>query len=285
MSRIKAELDEKGYCIVEDVLSTEEVKEARKYFDEFLNSHPQIKESHNQVSPHGIFKHFNAGQQRHAWFVRTRPKVQNVFKEIWKTDELVVSFDGSCYIPADCKKKDNIWTHTDQAPSKQGLRCIQGFVALTDNTHRSLVVYEGSHLLHEEYAKKRNLTSSKDWLLIEHDYLKEIGESRRVLQVKAGSLVLWDSRTFHQNQYGNACNEERIVQYVCFLPRANLTEKMQEKRIEYFLDERTTSHWPYPVKVNGMQPQNYGNKKLIIKYDEMRPANLEDMLDDIIKIL
>ena len=63
-----------------------------------------------------------------------------------------------------------------------------------------------------------------------------------------------------------------------------MTEKMQEKRINYFLDERTTSHWPYPLKVNGLQPQHYGNKELIIKYEEIKPPNLEDLMDDIIKI-
>lgn len=285
MSRIKEELEEKGYCIVEDVLSPEVIKEARRYFDEWQNSHPQIKAMHNKISPHGIFKHFEVGHQRHAWYIRTNPNVQKAFQEIWQTDDLVVSFDGSCYIPADCKKKDNIWTHTDQAPNKRGLRCIQGFVALTSNVHRSLVVYEGSHKLHEQYAKERNLTSSQDWLLIEHEYLDKLKSARRVLPVKEGSLVLWDSRTFHQNQYGGDCNEERIVQYVCFLPRANLSNKMQEKRIEYFLDYRTTSHWPYPVKVNGLQPQNYGNKELVIKYDELKNPDLEDMLDDIVKIL
>lgn len=281
----KEELDEKGYCIIEDVLSLEEIKEARKYFNEWYNSHPQIKIISEKVNPHGIFKHFNIGHQRHAWFIRTRPKVQEVFQKIWNTDDLVVSFDGTCYIPSNCKKKDNIWTHTDQAPSKKGRICIQGFVALTTNTNRSLVVYEGSHKLHEEYAKKYNLKSTKDWLLIEHEYLEKIKETKKVLNVKVGSLVLWDSRTFHQNQYGGNCNEERIVQYVCFLPRKDLTEKMQEKRINYFLDERTTSHWPYPLKVNGLQPQHYGNKELIIKYEELKPANLEDLIDEINKIL
>ena len=32
-----------------------------------------------------------------------------------------------------------------------------------------------------------------------------------VLNIPAGSLVLWDSRTFHQNQYGKPNSEERIV--------------------------------------------------------------------------
>ena len=281
-----AELAEKGYCVIENVLTAEEVANSIEYFREWFSSHPQIAELHNKISPHGIIKYHEVGQQRHAWYIRTRPNVQNVFKNIWKTDEVVVSFDGGCYIPADCKKKDNVWTHTDQAPTKKGLKCIQGFVALTDNTERTLVVYEGSHKLHEEYAKEYNLTSTKDWLLIEQNYLDKISDKKRVLNVKAGSLVLWDSRTFHQNQYGaKDNNEERIVQYVSYLPRCNLTKKMLEKRQKYFADKRTTSHWAYPVKVNGLQPQNYGNALLKINYSELVAPKLEDLIEDITKIL
>ena len=97
-------------------------------------------------------------------------------------------------------------------------------------------------------------------------------------------MVLWDSRTFHQNQYGTN-NEERIVQYVSYLPRCNLTKKMLEKRQKYFTDKRTTSHWAYPVKVNGQQPQNYGDAKLKINYSELVKPELEDLIEEITKLI
>ena len=281
-----AELGEKGYCVIENILTAEEVETAIEYFREWFSSHLQIEGLHSKISPHGIIKFHEVGQQRHAWYIRTRENVQNVFKEIWKTDEVVVSFDGCCYIPAECKKKDSTWTHTDQAPTKKGLKCIQGFVALTNNSERTLVVYEGSHKLHEEYATEYNLTSTKDWLLIEQNYLDKISDKRKVLNIKAGSLVLWDSRTFHQNQYGNnETKEERIVQYVSYLPRCNLSKKMLEKRQKYFVDKRTTSHWAYPVKVNGKQPQNYGDNRLIINYSELVEPKLDDLAGDITKLI
>ncbi len=283
-----AELSEKGYCVIENILNDEEVSKSLEYFREWFSSHPQIEGLHNKISPHGIIKYHEVGQKRHAWYIRTRPNVVNVFKNIWQTEEVVVSFDGCCYIPADCKKKDAIWAcgHTYQAPTNKGLKCIQGFVALTNNSERTLVVYEGSHKLHEEYAKEYNLTSTKDWLLIEHNYLEKISDKKRVLNIKAGSLVLWDSRTFHQNQYGNNdSKEERIVQYVSYLPRCNLSKKMLEKRQKYFTDRRTTSHWAYPVKVNGQQPQNYGDNRLKINYGELVKPKLEDMQEEITKIL
>ena len=99
-------------------------------------------------------------------------------KKIWNTDKLVVSFDGSCYISKDCNKQDNIWTHTDQAPNSKGLQCYQGFVALTSNRERTLVVYEESHLLHEQYFKERNITISKNWQLISEEYLETISTKK-----------------------------------------------------------------------------------------------------------
>jgi ectoine hydroxylase-related dioxygenase (phytanoyl-CoA dioxygenase family) len=290
MSSYKEELADNGYCVIENILTAEEVATAIEYFREWFASHPQIEGVHSKISPHGIIKFHEVGHQRHAWYIRTRPNVVNVFKDIWDAEEVVVSYDGCCYIPANCKKKDTTWTHTDQAPTKKGLKCIQGFVALTSNTDRTLVVYEGSHKLHEEYAKEYNLTSTKDWLLIEQQYLDKISDKKKVLNIKAGSLVLWDSRTFHQNQYGNPSitntnNEERIVQYVSFLPRSNLSKKMLEKRQKYFADKRTTSHWAYPVKVNGLQPQNYGDATLKINYSELIEPKLEDLIEEITKLI
>lgn len=277
------ELEEKGFVVIENILSPEEIVEARRNFDDWLNSNEQIKRLHNIISPHGIFKHHEAGHQRHAWFIRTRPSVQDVFKRLWNTDDLVVSYDGSCWLSSDVKKKDNIWTHSDQAPNKKGVHCYQGFVTLTDNVTRSLVVYEGSHKLYEQYCSEKNLTHNKDWQLIDHDYLHSIADKKRVVSAKAGSLVLWDSRTFHQNQYGNP--EERIVQYVCFLPKEKRSKKMFEKRQDYFIKRRMTSHWPYPVKVNGLQPQTYGKSDRYIDYSQLKPPELDDLMPEILKLI
>ncbi len=279
-----SELQQKGYCIIENVLSEEEINTALQYFHEWLNSNEKMKIIHNKIDPHGIFKHHRAGHTKHAWYIRTRENVQNIFKKIWNTDELVVSYDGCCWLDKDIKKKDNIWTHTDQAPVKTGLRCYQGFVSFTDNITRTIVVYENSHELHEKYGKDRNITSAKDWLLIDHDYLKEIEHLKRVVPIKAGSLFIWDSRTFHQNQYGTN-PEERIVQYVSYLPKSGRSEKMRQKRLKYFLEKRTTSHWAYPVKVNGLQCQTYGNNDLIIDYDSLIEQDISEFQEEIEKLI
>jgi hypothetical protein len=236
------ELEEKGYVVVK-VFSEEKVQTASKLFYDWINEVPIDRKN----IFYGIIKE---GHQKHSWYIKTDPAVQDVFKRLWNTDDLVTGFDGCCWIPKEFNAVETCWTHTDQAASKRGLHCFQGFVSLTANVERSLVVYEGSHLLHETYMKDRGLTGAKNWRLIDPEYLKSIESSKRVVKVDAGDMVLWDSRTFHQSQYGK--NEERLVQYVSFLPRNHPgnTPGQQRQRLKYFKNRRTTTHWPYPLCVN-----------------------------------
>ena len=97
--------------------------------------------------------------------------------------------------------------------------------------------------------------------------------------------MLWDSRTFHQNS--SISNEERLVQYVCYLPKNNPknTKAMTKKRAKYFEDMRTTTHWPYSIKVNGLQPQTYGNTEMLIDYSKIVKPDLSDLMQEILKII
>lgn len=323
MEQIIEELNNKGYCIIPGILSDSEIKYSLDEFNKWKEKIPDHDKMHQTIDPHGIYKYHRVGHTKHAWFIRTRPKIQEVFKNIWKTDELVVSFDGCCYIPKNNKQKDKIWTHTDQSCKSSERVCIQGFVALTSNKERTFRVYEGSHKLHKEYFqnqikplkekiselkellkkedipnkeeieseliryKKEILKFNNNWQLINHDELQKLEEYKRILDVSAGSLVLWDSRCYHQNQFGKPNSEERIVQYVCFLPKNNPlnTKSMQKKRLKYLEEQRTTSHWPYPIKVNGLQPRTYGDKSKLINYESLEMNDLSEFQEDIIKII
>ena len=284
---IKKELKENGYVIIKDILSKDELEKGLELFQKWRKSIPELDKIHNKVDPHGIYKHHQVGHQEYAWYIRTRPNIINFYKKLWDTDELSVSFDGSCYIPKDCDKLDNIWTHTDQAPNSKGLKCYQGFVALTTNKERTLRVYKKSHLLHEKYFKEKNIVSSKNWQLIDKEYLETIKENKCALEIDKGSLVLWDSRVFHQNQYGKPKSEERIVQYICYLPKNNKlnSESQKKKKLKYYKELRTTSHWPYPIKVNSLQPRTWGDDSLKIDYEKLPKPNLKDMENEILKLI
>ena len=267
---IQKSLEEKGYCIIENVLNPNEIFKAKELFHNWFESVPNLDKFHTKMNPHGIFKFHQVGHQEFAWYLRTLPQVVQIFADVWDTssDNLVTGFDGACYMDKCVKKNTRCWTHTDQAPKNNGLLCYQGLVSLTTNKDNSLLVYEGSHKLHEEYFNSKGLeTDSKNWHLIDPLYLDTIKNKKKVLEIPTGSLVLWDSRTFHQNIVSNS-NEERLVQYICMKPKNSRNNSVSQikKRLKYFEELRTTSHWPYSIKVNGLQAQTYGNDEFLIDY-------------------
>lgn len=285
--QIKQDLESNGYAIIPGVLTTQEIKAYTKAYRVWRKAN-KLLTFHTKKDPHGVHKFHQVGHQRFAWKIRLNKNVQDAFKMLWDTDELVVSFDGCCYIPKNCAKPDTLWTHSDQNGREDRRICYQGFVSLTTNEERTLVVYEGSHKLHYKYMQDNGLTGSAHWNRIDSDYLESIKDTKRALKVNAGDLVIWDSRVFHQNQYGKPLSEKRLVQYISFLPKNDPgnSESMQKKRLKYFRERRTTSHWAYPIKVNGLQPRLFkGEDKFKIDYSKLAPVDLDDLESDIMKIL
>ena len=135
-------------------------------------------------------------RDRFNWLARTNPKVVNIFKRLWNTDELVTSFDGCCYYPSDYKGDDVYWTHTDQSSYKKGRHCLQSFLSLTNNSERTLLVYKGSHLLHEHYFKTLNIDAPRDWCVLDKNYVNNLENKKVYVKVCAGDLVIWDSNIY-----------------------------------------------------------------------------------------
>ena len=286
------ELFDKGYTVIPDIINNEELLEYILEFNKWMDSYENFDELHNTIHNHGIFKYFNVGHQRFAWLLRTNPKIQNVFKKIWNTNELVTSFDGCCYFPKISNSKDVYWVHSDQSCLKKGLKCVQSFVSLTNNSEKTLILYEYSHKLHEVYGEIYQINNPSDWNPIEKEYVDELYDSVKFLDVKAGSMVLWDSRTFHQNTIGPPeSREERLVQYLCFLPKnhPDNNNEEREKRKYYFENKLTTNHYPYPMKSIPKQPTYYNyinpDNKIIINYKNLPDPYLDDLMPEIQKII
>lgn len=286
------ELNTSGYTIIPNIFDENEISDYWSEFNKWHRCNPVISTHHTLLSSNGIYKYHQVAHQRFAWLARTNPKIINIFKELWNTDELVTSFDGCCYFPKYYNGEPTYWTHTDQSSQKKGVYGYQSFISLTNNSHRTLVVYEGSHLLHEKYFEEMNIDDPSDWNIIDEDYIETIKDSQRTLKVNAGDLVIWDSRIFHQNTCGDPyCDEERLVQYLCYLPKDNIGNTPEQRilRKNYYNRLRTTSHWPYPMNAVPKQPNgyNYYNylNPIIIDYNYLSKPVLSDLKPKIEQLL
>jgi hypothetical protein len=294
---IRHELKTNGYVLIPDVLTLAEVAEYKEDFFNLLKKNPELHEKHSKIGVHGIFKYGPFAQSLMRSKILTHEKVIGVFEALYGTRDLVASQDGCAYIPADEKANPkSVWTHVDQAPSyyepvedeaamtkskeyENGKKCVQGFVALTENKSRTFRVYPGSHLLTRKWFLRTGKTGTKNWHKLEREELE--GKTYKDLHVPAGAAVLWDSRSWHQNT-NLEMGEERLVTYVCMLPRENPlnSSKQAEKRLKYFEEGRITSHWPYTVHVNGEQPQTYGDNTKLIDYEKVVYDELPEELKE-----
>jgi len=208
----KSYLEENGYVVIANVLSSDELKNAIELLWKYLKS---IGWRRNDLSTwkdfpgytsHGVIYKYGIGQSEVQWYTRTCPKVLETFSKLWnvKQTELLTSFDGvGIFRPYDKNpdwKTHGQWFHVDQNPQfKPNLDCYQGAIPLYDQNEYSggTVVIPKTHTSFQEIFKtiphrNKNLVSipAKHWVL---------NQKKLLVCAKAGDIILWDSRTIHCN--------------------------------------------------------------------------------------
>lgn len=288
------DLVEKGYAVVRGVLNSaqcaaghdslwtwaETVTQGRVQRDE------PATWKHLPPSGHNVYKHFGIGHTSASWDTRTNPNVLRVFAELYGTDKLTTSFDGGSFTPppereVSARKRSprhSWWPHTDQNLRAHGRRCIQGVVTFLpiEEGDASTYVLPGSHREHDllnstwklphagaSHWRRFSTAPGEGCSKSEMDLVYGADWKERFVRVlaPAGSLILWDSRTTHQNvcpAADRATPRGRSIVYVCMGPAKHLTPVEQRKKAKYAVDGRTTSHWPHKSNVNPITPQTYG---------------------------
>jgi hypothetical protein len=277
-----------GYVVIPDVLTAEECDSFIVDVWTWLESLGKGITQHNVSSwapkqwiqmIHGIIKEYGIGQQQFMWNLRTHKEVVRVFQKLWGDERLVCSFDGmSLHRPKELvptiqsvTKREDIdkptdWMHLDHTPENPH-ESVQAFVSLYENTAEDgcLLVYEGSHLLFDEFFAAR----AENEKVAKHNWYKltprnhEWFASRhcRLVRVAApkGCMVLWNSKTVHSSAFALEDRVKpvmRMVLYVCMVPRLYVDAKTQKKRRIMVLEGRTSSHSPLFPKYNAVVPRH-----------------------------
>ena len=208
-----------------------------------------------------LLQRYGIGQAQHLWNLRQNPKVIEVFKTIYNTSDLAVSFDGTSFgLPPEktkIKPPVNKWFHTDQAYANNELESIQSWITGYDvcEGDATLGFLENSHKSHAKCKIEFNLEEEDEFYYDDYYqlsdkqlnwYINKAGCSEYYVKCPAGSMVLWDSRTIH---YGANPVEKRIkpnfrnVAYICMQPKNLISNKVKTQRKKAFDEIKTTSHW------------------------------------------
>lgn len=205
--------------------------------------------------------------------------VRSVFGSLWRTEDLVTSFDGVCIRrPPELTKcrfesgNEKSGLHCDQSkstvgkvPSVRGWQSIQGGVNLeaSEEGDGCFRVLSGSHLLHAKAPWEGG--SIKDYYkLSDTDLEWYMGQGCVDTKVTCpkGGMVLWDSRAIHSSTSpvkgrGNR-GRFRMTTFVAMNPRNHVSANVAKRRMDAFKEGRTTSHWPSLMRLVAKKPGTRG---------------------------
>lgn len=231
-----------GYLVIPGVLDKQMVDHARHLFYGWLPWAYAISTGpHQQITTH------NVGHTAFAWFCRTTPKVLAIYRQLLKCQCLVTSFQGCGFNPR--VSYDETYIRSSTKPTEHQTY-YQSFISITNNTHSTIQFIPGSHHkehhLFSENHVLANLSSSKEPQVVPKEYQRTCKSRLETIPVKAGDMVIWDSRMLYQETYGN---ELRIVQYMSFSPKIDMSEKQSEKREDAYLGFKTSKFRALPLKI------------------------------------
>ena len=279
MATYMDDLDNKGYCIINNILTTDK---CNNYISKIWDWLESLKTNINRDIPstwnhkkwpenyRGIIKHYGIGHEQFVWDIRCEKKIIDVFTNVWNTSDLFVSFDAICVMkPPEISGKftKTHWIHTDQSFLNSERISIQGLVNLEETSQEdsTFTLYENSHKYHKEFGTHFNIKQQSNWYKLQKEevqWLNDKGLTQIRLDIPKGSILLWDSRLFHANCCaikGRTNPRFRYVIYVSMSPKSFSTNIDIKKRQKAFKEQRLTTHWTKQVQLVPKNPRTYGN--------------------------
>jgi hypothetical protein len=270
LENINQILEKYGVAVIPDVFQADECENLKNKVFEYLKEEFEIEkpDDYGLLKPisGGILHYYGISLLKEVLDAKTDERVVQIFEKIWDTKELTMSLDGM-HIAPPAEQTSRIFFnertfrfHTDQASCRTTKCCVQGFINLehTESGDGCLSVLANSHKYHQEFFEAFNIdTHGSDWHVINNStnlewFLKKGCECKWIMAPK-GSLVLWDSRTFHNGTLPRIerANKDRwrFLIYVCFAPAIMQSKKDRDLLKKAYIENRCTAHWPYNVNV------------------------------------
>lgn len=176
---------------------------------------------------------------------------------------------------------DENWFHLDQGGQRQGLHAYQGAVYLeeTTETDHCFRVLENSHTYHKDFFEnfpKAFEKSRKDEFLrlnkTQKSWYYARGCGKTKIPVPKGGMVLWDSRTVHDNckpEHGRTNQDRwRFVIFVSMTPAIWAKPDDLAKKYEAYENLLVTSHWS-SQGIKTFKPYNVKRKEKSVTIENM----------------
>eukprot|EP01084_Bolivina_argentea_P106624 190753_1 len=301
----KQYLSQNGFVVFKNVINNQEIIHSKDLLWKWINQtnigwdkHDQstwTNESFPGYKKTGVMYQKGIGQSELQWFLRTRPKVLEIFIKLWNVNnykDLLTSYDGiGIYRPYNKHNEYKTrpqWFHVDQHYKElPSFDVLQGVLTLQTQSVYSggTVVIPRSHSVFKEATESIETNFKK--LALNHWILNNDKYCQLLVQMEAGDLLIWDGRTIHCNTYSllqdtdektcDVWNNEfvRMVSYITMSPKSKISHlnelEYMKYRLKAYRDKTTTGHWPHK--------RNIVNALTDIELELMKRNSFESMND------
>ena len=265
-------LDEHGFVVIRNALTATQTNTALGLLWDYLEGLGTGIDRHDvnswdddrwPTAVHGgILPSYGIGHSSAQWFIRDQQAVQDSFAAIWEDNDLLTSFDGmAIWRPwthnANWRTNDGpTWMHIDQHPiGRPGRHCVQGLVNLIDSSQATggNVMVPGSHKRFEAIPADYPDRLARIHPSIDHFRFPKqdplLADTQPIqAHLKAGDMLLWDSRTIHCSSPGTETPPDnkqllRAASLVCMMPRAKSNPEVLSQRKEAVASCISTTNW------------------------------------------
>ncbi|KAK3103546.1 hypothetical protein FSP39_020054, partial [Pinctada imbricata] len=258
------ELERNSFVVIPDVISNTEcnkfIKEYREWYGNFKGKRREFLRQRQSV-----VQNFWVGHLEASWKIRL--KVKPIFEKIWETTQLLTSVDGVAISAPpeeetegfnmknpEFRSETDSWLHLDQGKSRVGRHAIQGAVYLETSSSDDYCfrVMKGSENYHREFLNKMrpNIEPNTTFIKLkphEISWFEERGCETTFVEVPKGGMILWDSRTVHDNlpprRGRSSGNRWRHVCFVTMTPAKWAGPEDLEVKKRMYNERLMSSHW------------------------------------------
>ena len=291
------ELRTEGYTVIGSLAESDEVLHARALVWDWLEGlgtgivRDDPSTWGNEAWPdwpgikkYGSCKSNGAAHLGATWYLRSLPKLREVFSKFYETEDLIVSLDGMIlwrpWSEDESLQPGSSKLHSDQNPkTKPGFHCVQGMLPLypvNEDVGGTVVVPKSHNIQSELLARNPEWgSSSRDYCVVSTS--DPVQGSEVLIPLHPGDLLLWDSRLVHAGRVGEGrgVTEDlaRASLCVCMGPRERATREVIARRRNAVVEGWCFNHWPWEAAgTRGRINPRYRDKYRV-------PVLNQDMID------
>jgi hypothetical protein len=242
--------DDNGYIRVRNVVPQENVNAVVDAIHAFLNI-PRHKDDSWYQPPITLDGMVEMYQHQAIWDNRQHPNIYNVYRQLWKRDDLWVSLDRVGFKPPPDDRFPQFqkagFMHLDANPYEGPIKFgLQGVLYLSDTAadQGGFHCMPGWHRRTDEWMTlAQKLTGNPKANAVRGPDMKNLPD-RTPIEGNAGDLVIWHRALPHGNGW-NTSDRPRLAQYILMHPARDPDDPDAAERIQVWRDHAGPQKRPY----------------------------------------